>query len=626
MRFFILFIIGLCFISSSFANEVEVSQLIDSTRMYWRSDLKKAQAFAYEALEECDTTNYELYAECVKNQGVIYYFDNKPDSAIAQYEAALALFKKANSNIGISKVLNNLGIIEMEQGKYKNALSYYNQSYELALSIKDTISIIKTRLNVANIYYTLGNYTKCLESSLQLKNYFSKSTSIRTKAAYYELIYSTYQAFSDVENYKLYAEKALHLYESVNDSIGIATVYTNMANGYESFNDFRAAIDLNINALKIFSNQNYSVGMIYVLNGLGNNYRNTKEYELSTKYFLKAYQKALVDNNKLQVRDCANEIYINALIQEDLISARTYQSIYDSINNVIIEEKIHAKIADYQVKYETVEKEQEIQKLTSDKKQQELILINEKKNKLLILIIAVFVLFVGVCVFVCYRVRQRRKRMELRRSKTEIENKLLRTQMNPHFLFNSLNSIQNFILTNEKQKACNYLSSFSKLIRNILENSRKTLIPLDDELETLEKYLSLEQLRFKDKLRYSFEINPDMDTSEFSIPPMILQPYIENAIIHGIAPKQDGGLIKISIKENVENNTLECCIEDNGIGRQEAGKKEKLTKSQSLGMLVTRERLKQLYNNKETKNDVVITDLYSNGLAAGTKVKIILPI
>lgn len=174
--------------------------------------------------------------------------------------------------------------------------------------------------------------------------------------------------------------------------------------------------------------------------------------------------------------------------------------------------------------------------------------------------------------------------------------------------------------------ACDYLSSFSKLIRNILDNSRKTSVPLDDELDTLEKYLSLEQLRFKDKLNYSFEIDPDLDTSEYTIPPMILQPYIENAILHGIAPKNEGGKVKISIRKNDKEHTLECSIEDDGIGRQQASTKEKLTKSQSLGMLVTRERLKQLYQDKDAKNDVIITDLYHNDTAIGTKVEITIPV
>jgi len=618
MRVVLFLFFGLYISSFIYANDHKVLQFVDSTKHYWRSDSKKAQHFADKAFEQCDSTNYELYAECIKNLGILYYFNSQPDSAVAKYKKALVLFSKANSNVGISKILNNLGVIEMEQGNYDNALTYYNQSYELGLSMMDTALIVNAKINIANIFYYLGNYTKSLESSFVIENYLKGHKNMRSEARNYEIMYSSYQSLFDIDNFRIFAEKALNIYKSLSDSIGIATTYTNMANAYEFFDDINAAIELNNKALMIFTSINYSVGITHVLNMLGNNYRNTKKYELSTTCFLKAYQKALADNNKLQVKNIANELYINSLIKEDLYTARIYQHIYDSINNLFVDEKINSQIAEMQVKYETLEKEQEI-------KQQQLQLKNERKTRLLISIGALLLLIIATAWTLLYRAKQNQKQIELSRKKADVENKLLRSQMNPHFMFNSLNSVQNFILKNDKMQACNYLSNFSDLIRDILQNSRQSFIPLDEELETLEKYLKLEQLRFKDKLDYKISTNLTVDASEINIPPMILQPYIENAIIHGIAPKESMGKIDITI-ENKQQQLIKCTIQDNGIGRVAASKIKKPTNAKSLGMLVTSERLQLLQTENGINTEVTITDLFDGDIPVGTRVELILPI
>jgi len=215
----------------------------------------------------------------------------------------------------------------------------------------------------------------------------------------------------------------------------------------------------------------------------------------------------------------------------------------------------------------------------------------------------------------------------LKRKLIDLELQALRSQMNPHFIFNSINSIQHFIVGNHPAEAQKYLSKFAKLMRNVLDNSKTSHISLEKELQTIELYLQLESLRFEDHFDFEINTNPTIDAGYTEVPSMLIQPYVENAIWHGLMHKQGKGKITISLKKN--NNTLQCTIEDDGIGRkkaQEYKSKNKIT-HKSLGMTITKERL-QILNNLNANNlSVVITDLSDEkDMPTGTKVDIFIPI
>ena len=216
-----------------------------------------------------------------------------------------------------------------------------------------------------------------------------------------------------------------------------------------------------------------------------------------------------------------------------------------------------------------------------------------------------------------------KKMLAIEKQVFELEQKALRLQMNPHFIFNSLNAIQNFVLANDTDKAVNYLAKFSQLMRMILANSTASLITLKDELKALTYYIDLEKLRFDDKFDYKITRDPSIDEEFVEIPPMLFQPYVENAIIHGLVNSPKPGLLEISIKHFSKGNLL-CTIKDNGIGRAKAIEitNESGIKRQPKGMNITRERI-EFYNKQNRKNySVRITDLKDDrGEAAGTLVE-----
>lgn len=240
-------------------------------------------------------------------------------------------------------------------------------------------------------------------------------------------------------------------------------------------------------------------------------------------------------------------------------------------------------------------------------------------------ITACFLVFSAI-VFYLFRVRIRQinRRHYYETRINQLEQKALSAQMNPHFIFNSLNSIQSFLVYEENEKAERYLLKFSSLIRQTLANSRERYIRIEQEIKILKDYLELEQMRFRNK--FTFEIQSRLSATElhYLIPPMLIQPYVENAILHGVALLENGGLIKIVFEVN-ESNHLVISIDDNGVGRHAAGKRKK-TEHRSFGTTITQERLR--FFNKDLGNHfrVEIIDKMKDDEPDGTRILLQLPI
>lgn len=204
----------------------------------------------------------------------------------------------------------------------------------------------------------------------------------------------------------------------------------------------------------------------------------------------------------------------------------------------------------------------------------------------------------------------------------EVEMSALRSQMNPHFIFNCLNSIKLYTMQNDSITASDYLTKFSRLIRLVLENSRAERITLEQEIETLELYIEMEKMRFKGKIQSHIQVDKRLDTGFIEIPPLLLQPFVENAIWHGLVHKEEGGILQINITSPNDDH-LKVEIIDNGIGRQQSAelKSKSATSRKSFGMKVTNERIELINHLYNSETLLTITDLYDKaGRPAGTRV------
>jgi len=214
-----------------------------------------------------------------------------------------------------------------------------------------------------------------------------------------------------------------------------------------------------------------------------------------------------------------------------------------------------------------------------------------------------------------------RRQAEFQKQATELEMQALRSQMNPHFIFNCLSSINSFILKSKTDEASKYLTKFSRLIRMVLNNSKQSFISLEDELETLRLYLDMEKLRFKNSFDYAFNLSKNIEAENVFVPPLLLQPFAENAIWHGLMHKQGKGFLGFDFC--IEDKYLTCVITDNGIGREQAEilKSKSSEKQKSMGLKITTERLSLLNNNSEKQAFLTIEDMRDeNGNVSGTAV------
>jgi LytS/YehU family sensor histidine kinase len=278
------------------------------------------------------------------------------------------------------------------------------------------------------------------------------------------------------------------------------------------------------------------------------------------------------------------------------------------------------RLADARSRYEAEQAKKELELITLKLDQQKYLTYGFGGLVFLVLVI-------GVLVVRQNRMNAKRRISEMNHKISEVTQKNLRQQMNPHFIFNTLNSIQYYMYQHDKIATNNYLTKFSMLMRKTLENSQHTSIPIKDELDALELYLELESLRFKEKFEYSITIDEEIDTVLIKIPTMLIQPYVENSINHGLVNKEEKGFVHIDVK--LSDDRLLCTIEDNGIGRKAAMeiKDQKNANHSSLGTKITESRLNLVNSLYGKSMKVDYTDLENeSGKARGTRVRIYIPV
>jgi tetratricopeptide (TPR) repeat protein len=316
-------------------------------------------------------------------------------------------------------------------------------------------------------------------------------------------------------------------------------------------------------------------------------------------------------------------------------SAYFYFRRYILLKDSVLNDQLKGKFASYGF-------EQQIRLLNQEKQLEDVCLREEMLTKKLLITGIAVLLLLSVIYFWIVRLKRRneeyrRKRAEneleiqrlegerakaalMQRAK-ELEVQALRSQMNPHFVFNCLNAINRFILSHEAEAASDYLTKFSRLMRMIMNHSRHSTVTLAEETEMLRLYLDMERLRFKDAFDYSIVTGPEVDAGELLIPPLLLQPFIENAVWHGLMHKEERGWLSITM--DVRDQVLTCIIRDNGIGRRKAAllKSKSAQKHKSMGLQITAERMALLTGTDAKEPFFTIEDLYDeDGNAAGTQV------
>ena len=292
---------------------------------------------------------------------------------------------------------------------------------------------------------------------------------------------------------------------------------------------------------------------------------------------------------------------------------RVYQQKEEEIKAIV---NLNRDLSEKQNRITSLEKDRELSQSKYQLYQTEdrLTIENDRRQKLII-----YALLVGLALLLLSLFWMLRSNKQRKLANNLLALKSLRTQMNPHFIFNALNSVNSFIAQNDERTANRYLTDFSTLMRSVLNNSEEDFIPLKKEIELLELYLKLEHSRFKDKFDYDLTVDKNIDQGQFQIPPMLLQPYVENAVWHGLRYKKEKGFLKVQLFK-IDEVTIQIEISDNGIGRKNSKdlKTDYQKKKKSKGMQNIKQRIEILNKMYKDKVDVFIEDMYDD--TTGTKV------
>ncbi len=545
---------------------------------------KKDSVFAYldslhERIDTMDLTNSRRYGISSVMAGVYQYY-GMFKTAITLYENSIEGLRKAGHPRDIGLPMANLAELYDESEDDINAVKYAREA--LGYLSGNNMPFMGTAANLATYYTNLNR----IDSALYF-NKLSDSVARLINNRVQEHVRNQFNYINILCNEKKYdeAKRALMLVKPWLDKnadqpdlvsylISFATIDTGQ-------HRWASAADTLLHALSIAKESGQEILIVLVL------------------------QELAAVNAKLN----------------NFREAYRYQQQYLQYKDSLTSSETKSRLADFEAMNKTREKEIHIALLQKNNDIKNLQLKNSRQTNVLYLAGFIF-LFVITGIF--FYQRNRRLKIQSQKTKAELQMQVLRSQMNPHFIFNSLNGIENFILKNDKRQASEYLNKFASLIRVILANSRKEGVAFAEDMETIQLYIDLELLRFNNKFCYVKNIDPALLEFDYRVPPLLIQPFVENAIVHGFAYSSRKDL-RLLVTVRLEDDYIIYKIEDNGVGRAEASAYNAITKSKhvSLGLQITNERINIFNEKHNARNALKIEDLYDlQGNASGTSVTI----
>jgi len=581
---------------------VSIDSLLQNVRQHPTRDsnrvtalLKLADAMVYtdpatsmrhadEALDISEKSNWAKgIALSLREKGNIYYVFSDLPSAMDCYIKGLKEARPLNIRQLDASLFNNLANIYSDLKQYDKALDYYQQyldvSRELGSGKDETIALA----NMGTVYTELNEHRKAIECGQQALVICRKE-----RVNYYIPIILnnlgiTYNKRGDKDS-------ALAWFRQ---SIELADKYSNYDAKASSLNE---------------------IGKIYLARG---DYANAGNYALKSLQITRQLHSAEWQSNAWE---SLYKVYEKQHRYDKAFEAyRQFILFRDSVSN----EDKRSALARKEMAFD-FERKEAATKAEHDKREA-LAQAEINRQRLIkrgILAGVMILLVAGLSSFVLYKRRrdaeERRKEADLKAKVSDTEMKVLRLQMNPHFIFNSLNSVSDYISKHETTTANYFLSKFAKMMRQVLENSEKKEITLAEDLQVVETYIQLESLRLRNEINYEICIDPDIDPDVTLVPPLIIQPFVENSIWHGLSGKTRPGRISIRIVR--EDGMIHYIVEDNGIGRKEAGKQAK-TGKRSMGLRITLDRIDIINQTRRAKAGVEILDL-----SEGTRVEVKLPL
>ncbi|TCP28509.1 tetratricopeptide repeat protein [Tenacibaculum skagerrakense] len=628
------------FLVSAKKRETNYLQLIDSARFYTEKDIDKSLSFIQELLKSEQSKN--RHANTYKVLADIYLYWKQYDIAISNYKISLRIYEKVETMLQLAKAqylgekyedsevtynelktrdLSNYEKVQVFQGLAdvflaKNEIEKAKTNYQKGLKIAEekTINEQIPDLNakIANIYAKEGNLTKAntaISKTLEQASKLEEEPSLEVQQEVADFYNKTEQYDNEIKLRK-------EILENVDRNSRNKVKRRRSDNSLDVKEDEKETLKDSLTSQKL----NYKIGNAYLLK---------EDYSEAVEYLKKSIKEA---NKKedFEVKKHAtrklSEIYYT--VGNYVEAFKTYRDFVDVVDTLYLRkeqeiyqiQRLSNKITENQSRIAILEKDKELSesKLDVAYKDKELTIERNKQQQLIIYSLLLGLVLMSLLSYYSHRANQKQKL-----ANNLLALKSMRSQMNPHFIFNALNSVNSFIAVNDERNANRYLSEFSVLMRSVLENSDEDFIPFTKEIELLELYVKLEHNRFQDKFEYTIQVDESIDLDEYKIPPMLLQPYIENAIWHGLRYKKEKGSLRISVDKE-SNETIKITIQDNGIGREKSMemKTKNQLKQKSKGMSTIKNRIAILNDMYQDKVAVQISNVFEDG--SGTKVEVTL--
>lgn len=541
---------------------------------------------AIELLEERGTIKQQAEA-IIDYTGTLINME-RMDEATEMLEKANRLLKHFPERGLAARIVCREGFVYLHYANYSGAIELLLEADKLIntldrpLELKDYYFLTLIHSGLGKIYERNDEHDKSVEAYQKVVR-MCESMRMRTRLAWHYLnVGNGYLAMNDLESAREHFHKAINTGDDTSERAK-ASAYANLGFCYYEDELYEEALDYFERAESIY--QSISADDYYNLSIIeawrGRLYSELGNKEETLEHFALAYSYASAGEDYRQLSNISKDIANFYAEQEDYKSAYEYQLLYTRFNEQYNEQVNKRKQVELDVKYEASKKKQEAELLQLQA--------------------------------------------------TRLQLKALRAQMNPHFMYNALNSIQNFITSHDVSAAAKYLAKFALLMRQSLEYSDLEIISLEKEVQFLEDYLFINQkLRFEDRMTYEIFLDDEIEEDILGVPTMIVQPYVENAIEHGLRSKKNG---KVSVHYSLlDEDTILCVVEDNGIGREKARQirlqDSRYQNHRSKGTRITEQRL-QILNNSKGKNGLVTTiDLKDDdsGSSLGTRVEIKIPI
>ena len=593
--------------------EVAFDYLEEALSLSFQTNDKRAEAWCYYTLGELNfqlkryAPAFENYKKAIplfeseKDEGGLYFAYKRAgraleanmelEKSLVYYMAFVEKARQRNELEDVIEVQNNIASIYFQLGEFAFALEYYSKTLELQKSIRDPKGLIQTNNEIGRIYTELNDSTQALK-------HFNNSEDIATKEGQEE---------------------------------ELPVVYRNVGEVYNRYKDYDKGLSYQVKARDLSKEQGNKAELNVNNLDIANSLIEQNQMDLAIPYLKESMVIADEVENLEEKKEAFKSLSRVFEKKGDYTQALDNYKEYVALSDSIQREKDRELLAELKQNLELLPKEKSLEFLMRERalhEQRIELLMKERtlrESQLSEQRSITYALIGGLVVLLLSSLMLWRGSRQKRKANHLLSLRSLRSEMNPHFIFNSLNSVNNFISRNDDRSANKYLSNFSRLMRLVMENSRHDFVPLSSEIQALELYLELEHLRFSDKFEYSFSIDPALDRDAFQIPPMLIQPYIENAIWHGLRYKETKGDLKVEFSG--VGNKLKVVIEDNGIGRKRS--QELKTNHQkahkSSGIKNIEERIAIFNSVYHTDMKVAIHDLAENGAASGTRVEIEIP-